>query len=566
MISQMKVKFCILVFSMLILACNEQSEKLEAKSPPTFAEDLAPLIHEKCVVCHRPKGSAPFSLISYQEVKKHSSDIVEVTHSRYMPPWLPRQSDVLFKDDRLLSESEIQMIKDWVTHGSLAGDLTKAPAPPSWSDEWQLGKPDLILELPKSFTLSAQGEDIFRNFVLPIPITQTRFVSAVEFQSDRSSVIHHAWMTVDKTDSCRQRDEQHSDQIGFPGMDMGYSSPPGGHALGWTPGKLPHQVPPEMAFALEPGDDLVLQLHMLPSGKPEIIQPKVALYFSEQAPSLFPYGLQLTPAHLEIPANDPDYLVERSIVLPVETQLLSIYPHAHYVCKEMHITATFPNEKKITLLNIPDWDFFWQDLYTLQTPITLPARTLLEMRYTYDNSQKNPRNPNSPPQTIREGDRSVDEMGNLWLQLLPTDHRQRDVLEEAVLKNAIQARASFRDLYQLGNLKQKQGKHELAVEVYQAAIKLKPDHPLLHHNQAGSLAALSRVDEAITRMRESIRLDPKSVSAHLNMGHFHVMKKDYASALRSYQRTLELDPSHPVARQNFDKISEALSSHARQKR
>ena len=420
-------------------------------------------------------------------------------------------------------------------------------------------EPDLVLTLAESFNLPAEGEDVFRNFVFPVEITQTRYVRAVEFRPGNPSVVHHAWMTVEKGDSCRRLDQAHPEAPGFPGMSMGYSAPPDGHALGWTPGKLPNQSPPKMAWKFEPGTDLVLQLHLMPSGKPETIAPKIGLYFTDEAPTLHPYGFQLSAFEIDIPAGDADYLVERHFTLPVNASLLSLYPHAHYLGKTIQLHATLPGGRRQTILDIPDWDFNWQDLYTLKTPYDLPAGTQLHMKFRYDNSADNPRNPNLPPKRVRYGDRSSDEMGNLWLQLLAKNPQDRARLEEAALQNTVQATPNFRDHYALGNLFQGQGRHEKAVTQYRLALALHPNHPLLHHNLAGSLAASNQLEAAIAAMKESIRLDPNYANSHLNLANFYAMKNEFRAAWEAYRDCLRIEPANEVARRNFEILNRQFS-------
>ena len=395
----------------------------------------------------------------------------------------------------------------------------------------------------------------FHNFVLPANLTKLLFVRAIEFRTDNPQVIHHAWMTVDRKGSCRKLDAA-DPAVGFGGMDMGYSRPPDGHFLGWTPGKVAVLGPSDTSWPLGPGHDLVLQLHMRPTGKPERVSPRIGIYFSDRPPTKFPYMLLLKVRDLNIPAGEKNFIAETTFELPVDADLLSIYPHAHYVCREMHIVANVPGEGRKPLLVIPQWDFNWQDQYDLIEPIRLPAGSQIHMKYVYDNSTDNVRNPNNPPKDVAWGDGSDDEMGSLGLQLLPSSRSDYTALQLADVRHAAVTIGTYRDYYNYGNILQKHGRHREAIVQYQKSLQIRSDHPLVHHNLAGSLASLGKVDEAIRAMQESIRLDPNYAPAHCNLGNFWFHKKDYQQAARCYRRTLQIDPQHAEARHRLRQLQQ----------
>ena len=188
---------------------------------------------------------------------------------------------------------------------------------------------------------------------------------------------------------------------------------PDGHLLGWTPGMFPFAGIEGSPWRLDPGTDLVLQLHLLPSAAPVELQPSVGFFFAD-APAAGPpmYLVRLDADYaLDIPAGESDFVVTESVELPVDVTVHAVYPHAQLLGKAIEGWATLPDGTRQWLIKIDQWDFAWQDVYRLATPLPLPAGTTVNMRFSYDNSAANPRNPNSPPQRVTAGNRSSDENG-----------------------------------------------------------------------------------------------------------------------------------------------------------
>ena len=177
-----------------------------------------------------------------------------------------------------------------------------------------------------------------------------------------------------------------------------------------------------MPWRLDPGNDLILNMHLKPSGKPETIAAQIGLYFTSEPPTKQPMLLQLEhDAALDIPPGKSDFIIEDELKLPVDVDVLGIYPHAHYLGKDLQGYAILPNGEKRWLIWIRNWDIDRQSVYRYRKPVFLPRGTTIHMRYTYDNSSENVHNPNDPPIRVRAGNRSVDEMGHLWLQVLPVN-------------------------------------------------------------------------------------------------------------------------------------------------
>ncbi len=186
---------------------------------PTFARDIAPIIYQNCASCHRPGQTAPFPLLTYDDVKKHARQIATVTQTRYMPPWPPQPGYGDFADERRLSDTQIRTISDWVRAGAPEGPASEIPPPPQFPSGWQLGPPDLILNASQPFMMPASGGDVFWNFIFKVDLPATRYVRAIEIRpgaSDRS--VHHANVLLDRTGAALRLET--SPGAGFPGMDL----------------------------------------------------------------------------------------------------------------------------------------------------------------------------------------------------------------------------------------------------------------------------------------------------------------------------------------------------------
>ncbi len=407
-----------------------------------FAEHIATIVHENCTECHRPGQSAPFSLVTYDDVRKRSKQIVEVVDSGYMPPWLPDQPKGTFINERILSANDKGLIKQWHEEGAKEGNASRTPKAPEFSGEWKLGKPDLILKLQEEFTLPAEGEDIYRNFVIPLEATEDlKFVRSVDFRPSNPELVHHMVLLVDQTNSSRLLDEE-SEEPGFPGiMSLTQASMPFGHFHGWTPGKEPTFGTEGIAWPLVTPSDFVLQVHMKTTGKVEKLDVEVAFYLTDETPKYQPYPIVIRNKVIELPAGESDVHVKGTFRLPVDVNVLSVYPHAHYLGTDLKAYAHMADNTTRTLLSIPSWDFDWQDEYSFPGDklVFLPAGTVLEFDYTFDNSKDNPNNPANPPTDVIYGQNSTDEMAELLLMVLTKTPEDYEMLAGMTGYNALLA-------------------------------------------------------------------------------------------------------------------------------
>ena len=527
-------------------------------APVTFSKDIAPLIFEHCAPCHHSGGVGPFPLITYGDVRKHASQIVSATERRYMPPWPPERGYGDFADDRSLTEKQIRLIADWVAQGRREGDPADLPRAPEFSSAWQMGPPDLILQMAKPFRMPAGGTDVFRNFVITTGLKETRYVRGLELRLSNTRVVHHANVVLDRTQSLRRRDGEDG-QPGFPGMDVTTEAAannfdPDSHFLFWKPGSILRPEPDDMSWRLDPGTDLILNLHLQPTGKEESVQAEVGLYFTPHPPTRFPMLIQLEhDGAIRIPAGDKTFAVTDSLTLPVDVDLLAIYPHAHYLGKLVEAWAVLPDGSRRWLIRIPDWDINWQAVYNYRRPVPLPKGTTVKMRITYDNSAANPRNPNHPPRLVLTGNRSEDEMGHVWLQVLPKKNgtMQEDPrlpLEEAIMRRRLQKYpADFLAHYNLAALMEMRGKLDEAAAGYKAALEVDPKSATARNSLAGVLMMQDHLPDAIQQLREALRIDPGYLNAHYNLARALAATGDLDGAGRQYGAFVAAKPDDAAA-------------------
>lgn len=517
----------------------------------TFNKDIAPVMFEHCASCHHTGGIGPFPLMRYAEVVKHGEQIARITQSRFMPPWPPAHGFGEFVGDRSLTDAQIRLFAEWVKEHKPEGNAADLPPAPTFNDGWQMGKPDLILKMDQAFHLPASGGDVFRNFVLPSGVTQTRYVRGLELRLDNARVVHHANVVLDRTQSLRER-HSNDGEPGFAGMDIiteaaANSFDPDSHFLFFKAGSLLRPEPEDMAWRLDPSTDLVVNLHLQPSGKAEKIQAEVGLYFTDRAPTRFPMLVQLEhDGALRIPAGAKNFAVSDSLTLPVDVELLAVYPHAHYVGKQIDAWATLPDGRRVPLIRINDWDINWQAVYDYKKPIALPKGTRLEMRITYDNTDANPRNPTKPPTLVTFGNRSQDEMGHVWFQVLTKGDGAIDgrlLLQEAVMRRRLEKYPDdFLAHYNLAALLQTRGKLDEAIALYKTSLKEKPDSATAHNSLGAALMETDNTAGAISELRKAIECDPKYVSAHYNLGHALAASGDLKGSEAEYTAVLQEQP------------------------
>jgi hypothetical protein len=421
----------ILVLVCLLLMAFRQIRGVAAEEPvdppTTFNKHIAPIIFQHCADCHHPGEVAPFSLLSYSDVRKRVKQIEDVTRDRFMPPWKSVDGHGRFMGERRLKQEEIDLIARWVKEGAAEGDASDLPPTPTFLDNWKLGKPDVVITMPEPYRLKEDRPDDFRNFVFDLAIPEGKYIKAAEFHPSNRAVVHHAALMMDTTGEARKKDDDDPGP-GFQGAALPGPLLPGSLAT-WTPGRDPSPLPEGLSLPWKPGNALILQLHLHPSGKAELEQSSIGFYLTDEPPRRSMVDLLLIDTKIDIPAGEQAYTSRDEFTLPLDMEALGVFPHMHLIGRDIKIIALLPGQKDpMPLLWINDWDFNWQGFYQYETPVKLPAGTLIKLETVHDNSAENIRNPNTPPKRMRWGEQTTDEMSLAILQLVPVHEEDRDKL------------------------------------------------------------------------------------------------------------------------------------------
>lgn len=546
-------------------ACRPTVEP--ASEEVTFHRDVAPIIHAKCATCHRPGEAGPFPLLSYDDVRRRAKQIAEVTATRFMPPWLPKEGHGEFADARRLTPAEVETLAAWAAAGAPRGG-GPAPPVPKFAEGWQLGPPDLVLESPP-FTLPAGGGDVFRNFVVPVELDGPRWVKAVELRPTNPQVTHHARLGIDASYESVRRDAEDAE----PGYDgMAWGEDPEGQLVTWTPGMVAHPTMPGSAWRLRPQTALVLHSHLQPSGKPETVQFRIGFHFSDEAPTVRPVMLRIGSREIDIPAGAARFRVADEYALPVDVELHSIFPHAHSLARDVRVDARRPDGTRQPLLRIENFDENWHDVYRYATPVRLPRGTVLVTEFVYDNSAANPRNRHRPPRRTVYGSNADDEMQDVYLQVTPVRADQRAMLvedyEQYERRSRVAGHRKTLEMYPddpwsregLAACYLADGKPAEAVRVLEERLKL--GRPDAHATAAFGMACLAAGDaaRAAEAERHAIGLDGEFALAWFGLGQALAAAKQLGEAEDALHRALELAPAFSDAHMS---LADILSTQGR---
>ena len=312
------------------------------------------------------------------------------------------------------------------TQGALLGD----PLEPLSKRDWELGNPDLIVKLATPYSIATGDSDVFRNFVIPNVTATDRYVRGLEFKLDNHRLVHHAEFRIDETEVSLQRDD--ADPVGgYAGMSNFTAQYPDGHFINWVPGKLVSYLPKDLAWRLPAGADLVIQLHMMPTDSGGMVDPEIGLYFADTPPELKPRMLWLGSRWLPISAGETRFSVRDSFKLPIDVEVLSVFPHCHFICKTVEAWAILPDGSELWLARIEEGDFYSQQETRFIEPLRLPRGTIMSVEFGYDNSVENERNPNSPPVDIEFGPLSSNEMADFWIQVLARNEDEGERISQS---------------------------------------------------------------------------------------------------------------------------------------
>jgi peroxiredoxin len=413
------------------------SSSANKTSDVTYYRDVLPVLQNNCQTCHRPGEAAPFSLMTYHQARKWAEDIKEYTQTRKMPPWKPVDCNGLFQNERQMSDADIATLARWVDQGMAEGDPKDSPPPRQFVGGWQLGEPDLVLEAEEEVTIGPAGRDAFRVLVFPTHFDEDRYVTAVEVRPGNKRVVHHTVNVVDTTGQARKlieaeknREKKAYEQDSGPGypVTMGFGFlpvPPRVTGMGgWAPGLLLRPLPEGVGYPLPKGGDLVVQFHYHRTGKVEKDRTRIGLHLAKKPVSHRNQPVIIPGRFISIPAGADNYEVHGQVWVEQDIKLLTVMPHMHLLGKSIKATMTLPDGATKTLIDIRDWDYNWQEVYYLNEPMKVPAGTRFDVVAHYDNSDKNPLNPSSPPQSVAFGEQTTNEMCFVFLGVT-TDNNER---------------------------------------------------------------------------------------------------------------------------------------------
>jgi len=412
---------------------------------PTYCKDVAPILQKNCQECHRPAQVGPFALASYEQARKRATDIATVVDDRSMPPWKASPHvGVAFKDARTLSGHDVATLVAWAEAGAPEGDRADLPQPAVFADDWQLGTPDLVIDTGTDYPVPANGEDIYRCFVVPTNLDKDMYVSAIEYRPGNRRVVHHILSYVDTSGKARERDQADPG----PGYSCfgGPGEPINGDLGGWAPGNRPSQLPAGVGRSLPKKSDVIIQVHYHPSGKAETDRSQIGLCFARKPVKQTLHWNAAANFEMQLPPGASDIEIKASWEVPVDVVAYAVTPHMHLLGKDMMISLKYPDGRAQDLIKVDNWDFNWQYSYYFQEPIELPKGTRLLVTAHFDNSDSNPRNPNKPPKLVTWGEATTDEMCIGFLAMTKkgqdlTRPGEQDDLKEIFRKQADDYRA-----------------------------------------------------------------------------------------------------------------------------
>ncbi|MBI2422068.1 MAG: redoxin family protein [Candidatus Hydrogenedentes bacterium] len=369
-----------------------------APAEVSYSKDIAPILEAKCVSCHVGGGIAPFAMSSYKKVKGWSGMIGETIKTRRMPPWHPDRTVGKFLHDRALSPEQEALVLRWVAQGAPRGEgddplELRAAAPLA---KWDLGEPDLVVELPEEQQIAATGTADYRYLFVPSGLTEDKWVKAVQVAPSNTAVLHHALIFV-----MYPPEYEHIQPDPKSGLNGFFAS--------FLPGAPVVPYPAEAGQFLPAGSSFVFQMHYNATGKAETDRTQMGLYFYDEKPKRALMIRAAAETEFAIPPNTAKMDAEAGYRFKREVTLVGMAPHMHYRGSHFKFAAKFPEGQEIPILNIPFYEFDWQPMYFLEEPMTLPAGTEIHCDGGFDNSRFNPRNPD-PSDWVYFGEQSWEEM------------------------------------------------------------------------------------------------------------------------------------------------------------
>ncbi|MBI3654703.1 MAG: cytochrome c [Acidobacteria bacterium] len=368
---------------------NASDSKKAANAKVTFTKDVAPIFYSKCVECHRAGEIAPMSLMSYKEARPWARSIKEKVVTKVMPPWHADPKHGAFSNDRRLSQKEVETIAAWVDGGALEGNPKELPPTPKFVEGWNIGKPDLIFQMPEACAVPASGVVAYKYFNVPTNFTEDKWVQAAEIRPENRSVVHHIIVFI-QTKGRQQL------------------------LTGWAPGEQPAVMKDGLAKRIPAGATLVFQVHYTPNGKAASDRSYVGLIFAKEKPRNELLVMPVLNMKFVIPAGEANYQVESSYTFKEDAHIRTLMPHMHLRGKDFLYRVTYPDGHSEIILSVPKYDFNWQTYYFLKEPVAAPKGTRVDCLAHFDNSTQNKYNPDATTE-VKWGDQTFEEMMIGWM-------------------------------------------------------------------------------------------------------------------------------------------------------
>jgi mono/diheme cytochrome c family protein len=396
-----------------------------AAAAPTFNRDVLPILQKNCQECHRPGAIAPMAFVTYKDTRPYARAIAKAVVNRTMPPWFADPSVGHFKNAKVLSEGEIASITSWVEKGAVEGEAKDRPAPVDFVDGWTIGKPDIVVTMPKNIEIPATGILDQNNVLVYAHFDKDVWVKAAEVRPGNPKVVHHMKAWIRPPNSAWMKDAPegvlYSPPRGAAGFDGVAPQPPPLSATGYRPvqdilAKYNPGVEGQQfstggaAKFIAAGSDIVFEVHYTANGSPQVDRSSVGIVLADGPPQQRHLTTTAISARdFEIPAGAANHEVRAETVVNDPAKLVWVQPHMHYRAVNYELTIVYPSGEEKTVLRVPNYRFDWQVGYELAEPLDLPKGTKVKTVAHYDNSLANRFNPD-PTKDVRYGAQSWDEM------------------------------------------------------------------------------------------------------------------------------------------------------------
>ncbi|MDQ6676247.1 MAG: thiol-disulfide isomerase [Acidobacteriota bacterium] len=377
-----------------------------APNPVTFSKDVAPILQGNCETCHRPGEAAPMSLRTYQESRPWAAAISEAVTLKKMPPWFADPKYGHFANDRSLKQKDIDTLVAWAQTGAKEGNPKDLPKPAAFITGWNIGQPDLQIEMPAAFKIPATGTLDYQYILVPGDFKKDTWVEQAEVRPGNRALIHHVIAFIRTPGSKWMKDLEPGVPL-VPKKEQGEGM--GEFLVGYAPGVIAIRMEPGRAMLIKAGSDIVLQLHYTANGKEGEDRTKVGFVFAKGPVKERVMTLAATDNKFAIPAGDSNYRVDSSFEFGDDAKIISYGPHMHLRGKDFEFRAVYPTGETETLLKVPNYSFSWQLTYFPVKDLVVPKGSKIECIAHYDNSANNPNNPD-PTKVVKYGDQSWEEM------------------------------------------------------------------------------------------------------------------------------------------------------------